>query len=572
VKIGPHPDTLVDDLRRGERDAFVRFYELYRLPVYNLVLTLTHAADETPSLVRDVFVTAYRQMLLSSGTVLLSPWTYRVAVGTAEGYLRNGAQESSDATVTDEASPEQWDHGDLPARFAEALDELTVRQRAALVLTDVYGLRHDDLAIVFGVSRDAVRSLLFRARESFRQAFDEASARHAAPGCRLAEQAAAASVGRALGPDEERKVRQHAAYCRVCQPIVKAWPAGLTGLALFLGEAPLPDALAAAPVFATPVPLPVAAETRKAAAAAGLLIPFDQALRHAGRALASKAAAYAVAAVCLAAAIGMVVYVGELGDVSRSPAPLASAARQIPHGERGLGPVVTPSTNRKAGSSSQQAATVVEVAAREGAPASGVSELGIAGWASGGELSGDVAGVDGGGQAVPGGSTTPTDTPTPPTATPTPTEAPTPPPDTTPTTGPGKSGTASGPKSSRANGRAHAGGNGRAHAGGNGKAHAGGNGKTHAGGNGKTHAGGNGKTHADGNGKTHADGNGKAATRKTTTAGKASTRSKADRQVRTVKTSSAKRATSHGRSATAKAKAIKPKTHKQTRKPSKTQQ
>ncbi len=526
MEIGPHPASLVDDLRRGEREAFERFFELYRLPVYNLVLALTHAGDETPSLVRDVFVTAYRQMLLSSGSLSLAPWTYRVAVATAEDYASDGGAEVAAGLAADGEAAAQWQDGDLPARFAQALDGLNMRQRAALVLTDVYGLRHDELAVVFGVSRDAVRSLLFRAREDFGRAFDELSATHGIPACRLAEQAAAASVGRAFDPDEERKLRQHAAYCRVCRPVVKSWPAGVAGLALFLKEAPLPAALMTAPVFATPIPVTLAETEMRPAAAAALVIPLDRALRGAGRALASRAAAAAVVVACLAATVGMALYMVGIGDGTSPADRTVSVTRQIPHGERGLGQgVAHPVREGRGGVARGEAARMVANSGHTVSTDAVAMLAGVGGtdWVSGGSDAGVVA--SGGGTS--GGATPPPET--------------APPASGSGTGGDAASGDA---KNSRGGGKANAGGNDK----GGGKANAGGNGKANAGGNGK------------GGDKAKSGG------------GDAGSMGRANRPATDAARSST--ATTRRQTSPSKAKALKPttsKTKKQTRKPSNSQ-
>jgi RNA polymerase sigma-70 factor (ECF subfamily) len=49
------------------------------------------------------------------------------------------------------------------------LAKLSPKHRVALVLKEYQGLSCDEIAEVMGTSRSAVKSLLFRAREEFRQ-------------------------------------------------------------------------------------------------------------------------------------------------------------------------------------------------------------------------------------------------------------------------------------------------------------------------------------------------------------------------------------------------------------------
>lgn len=319
MHIETYPVTLVDDLRNGDRDAFVRFYELYRLPIYNLVLRLLHGSGDAESVTREVFVKAYRQILLHRGDIDLTPLVYRVAVNTchehvgvggADGLLRESGEDG-------DAQSGGGQQSDLGRRFEQALQTLNDRQYAALLLNDVHGLRQDATATVFGLSADAAAALLFRASEEFRRAFDELTSGRSDSTCPLAETAAASAVGRRTLPDDEtRKLREHAEYCGHCRATMAAWGAGAIGLTLFLVEAPLPEALQAAPVFGTLSPIATDEATEHetrggAAAAASGSAAVVALLATVGRALASRAAAYAVAAVCFAAFLGLAVYVSQ---------------------------------------------------------------------------------------------------------------------------------------------------------------------------------------------------------------------------------------------------------------------
>jgi hypothetical protein len=83
---------------------------------------------------------------------------------------------------------------------------------------------------------------------------------------------------------------------------VKAWDEGALGLALFLEDAPLPQALGTAPVFGTTIPIH---GSLGAVAGAGM---FAVVLARIGRSLTSRAAAYALAAACIALAVGLAMH------------------------------------------------------------------------------------------------------------------------------------------------------------------------------------------------------------------------------------------------------------------------
>jgi DNA-directed RNA polymerase specialized sigma24 family protein len=310
------PNVLLHELRLGERDAFVRYYELYRASVYDLVRRLLHDQDDAVLATEKVFTTAYRWILLHDDDVDLRERTYIAALDVCRERLgeraaERGASNGQDAhgRHADSAihgtelgvGAGSWERSDLGRRFSEALETLQFRYQAVLLLHDISGLRTAELAIVFGVTADAAGALLFRAREEFRRAFDELSSDRRTAKCRLAELTASGAVGRSLPDDEVRRLDQHVGYCRQCRQTTKGWGSRALGLALLLDDSPLPQKLEMTPVFGT-----VAAIVGTVAVAGAR--PRTRVFARIGRRLTSRAAAYALAAACLALSVGLAVH------------------------------------------------------------------------------------------------------------------------------------------------------------------------------------------------------------------------------------------------------------------------
>lgn len=297
-----HLDGLLQELRRGERDAFVGYFQLFRAQVYGFALHLL--GDETVAVAAttEAFVGAFREIILDKDATDLQVVTFRRALdacvdragGSAEGAPADGARRA-------ETPPA---HGrrlrDIVVLTGAALDSMDMRRRAALLLHDVHGLDIIQTAAVFSVTTEAAGAQLFRARETFQQALAARSTDLPGGTCRQAEQAAAGAVGQGLGDDELRRLRRHTAYCRTCRAVMKGWGGASIGLAVLIKPPPMPQALAAAPVFGDGAPAgdaPVAAGT---GALGRLLWPV-------GRVLRSRSAAWVVAAACIALAIGVAV-------------------------------------------------------------------------------------------------------------------------------------------------------------------------------------------------------------------------------------------------------------------------
>jgi DNA-directed RNA polymerase specialized sigma24 family protein len=287
-----HSDLLLRELQGGERETFVRYFQLYRASVYTLVRKLLRDDEAVPA-TTEAFTTAYHRILLGDVQASLHTVTYAAALDVCRQRI---AEKESDA---DAAGACAEDRSDPASRFERALMTLPFQYRAALCLRDFAGLETGDAAAVFGVTTDAAAAQLFRAREAFRRAFEDMSLDVRGTTCRLAEQTAAGAVGRKMSDYEMNRLREHAAYCRDCRRTMKTWRGGAAGLALFLRDEPPPLELERTPVFGFASPnLPALS----VAAGSGAL---KRRLAPAWRMATSKAAAYVVAAACIALAVAV---------------------------------------------------------------------------------------------------------------------------------------------------------------------------------------------------------------------------------------------------------------------------
>jgi RNA polymerase sigma-70 factor (ECF subfamily) len=242
---GPKATTRLDDLlhglRRGERDAFTRYFRLFRAPVYDLARRLLGDDESAVAATNEALVAAFRRVVLEQDAADLETLTYRSALETCEA--RAGATEPPRREGVPAGAP-------LKQRFEAALETLDLRQGAALLLHDVQGMDAARTAAVLGLGEDAAAALLFRARERFRSTLHAQRSQAGGASCRQAEEAVAGAVGLRLTADELSRLRRHAVYCRPCRGVMKSWgPGAPAGLAAVLVASPLPEALAATPVF-----------------------------------------------------------------------------------------------------------------------------------------------------------------------------------------------------------------------------------------------------------------------------------------------------------------------------------
>jgi len=192
--------SLVAGLRAGRQDAFELLYELYSERIFNLSLRIVQNREDARDITQDVFLKAFRK-LPTGDHLSVKPWLYRVAVNACYDHLRTRRLHRTIDDAHHDTRALQMDtfeQADLSRRLEQTLARLSERHRTVLVLKDVHGLRHDEIASILGVSRNATETLLFRARATFRREYAALSMEQPQGSCSVAREASVAAIGLGL--------------------------------------------------------------------------------------------------------------------------------------------------------------------------------------------------------------------------------------------------------------------------------------------------------------------------------------------------------------------------------------
>lgn len=183
------PATLADLVARaaaaGSAETievlFSALFSRYEQAIYQYVYRLMGDAEDARDFTQDVFLKCYRKLpeTLTKGDFQPQAWLYRIATNVCLDELRHRrlVKWQPLETFVSLFHPTQVarDNPERDALQAETrqevgvvLDKLSPRYRAALMLREYHGLGYDEIAHAMGTSRIAVKTLLLRARESFR--------------------------------------------------------------------------------------------------------------------------------------------------------------------------------------------------------------------------------------------------------------------------------------------------------------------------------------------------------------------------------------------------------------------
>ena len=158
-----------------EREAAARvggLFERRGRMVYGVCRAMLRDVHEAEDATQQVFLSAHKALLGGARVRDSGGWLATIARNECRGRIAAGMR--SPLPVADEdlaAIPSPVDEHarhDQAMEFREALAELPERQREAVVLRYLYGLRYGEVATALGLSRPATEALLFRARRGLR--------------------------------------------------------------------------------------------------------------------------------------------------------------------------------------------------------------------------------------------------------------------------------------------------------------------------------------------------------------------------------------------------------------------
>jgi RNA polymerase sigma-70 factor (ECF subfamily) len=168
--------ALVEAVRRGEPGSQEAIYHRFKRRVFALAVRIVGAHD-AEEVAQEAFIRVFRGLPKFRGDAALGTWIYRLAVNAALSHRTRRANSHIAADVRDDAAPEQLVAATAETRDAAlrrqleaALAGLPVGYRTVIVLHDVEGLEHEDVAEILGCHVGTSKSQLHKARARLREA------------------------------------------------------------------------------------------------------------------------------------------------------------------------------------------------------------------------------------------------------------------------------------------------------------------------------------------------------------------------------------------------------------------
>ncbi|MBI4493061.1 MAG: RNA polymerase sigma factor [Chloroflexi bacterium] len=164
-------------------ESFEQAFHDYQPGLYTYLLRMIGNPDDAYDLALASFEKAYRAWSRAPSGVELKPWLYRIATNTCLDELRRRklvrwlpwdgfVQWFHPSQVAPENPEREVVRGEQTELVRRAMDQLPERYRACLVLRECEELSCEEIADVLGMTRGAVKTTLFRARERLRKVYE----------------------------------------------------------------------------------------------------------------------------------------------------------------------------------------------------------------------------------------------------------------------------------------------------------------------------------------------------------------------------------------------------------------
>src|SRR5512133_105548 len=204
-------DVLRGMAAHGDAEAFGKIYERHHQSLYRYCRSILGDDDDARDALHNTMAKAWEALRRDEPDVPLRAWLFRIAHNEALSLAR-GRHPHGDLDETHAISARTLEETfALRQRLAELeadLAALPERQRSALVLRELCGLGHDEIAAVLVISAATARQAIYEARVGLHEAA-------------LGREMTCVAVQRALSDGDgrtrrRRRIRGHLRSCQAC--------------------------------------------------------------------------------------------------------------------------------------------------------------------------------------------------------------------------------------------------------------------------------------------------------------------------------------------------------------------
>jgi RNA polymerase sigma-70 factor, ECF subfamily len=175
-------EELMAAFRGGDREAFETLFDRHHVKVIRFAARMTGDPGRGEEAAQEIFLRIARAASTWEPTARFTTWMYTIARRTTLNFIRDSkdddtvlslplGEEDEDGPPIQLAGPTGFEperivsNLQLRERLEQALAELPEGYRSAFLLAAGEGLAYQEVAEILGITMQAVKSRVFRARE-----------------------------------------------------------------------------------------------------------------------------------------------------------------------------------------------------------------------------------------------------------------------------------------------------------------------------------------------------------------------------------------------------------------------
>ncbi|MFT4901357.1 MAG: RNA polymerase sigma-70 factor (ECF subfamily) [Lentimonas sp.] len=173
--------AVVQRVQAGNVGAFDQLVQKYREPIFSVIYNMTSNREDASDLAQETFIKAFQAIARFKGKSSFFTWIYRIAINSTMTFLKkrsrrryisyeNMNEEISNSEIFERLTAKnKTEQGalisELQEKLNDALQKLSLKHRTVVILHEIEGMEHTEIAEITKTSVGTVRSRLHYAKQ-----------------------------------------------------------------------------------------------------------------------------------------------------------------------------------------------------------------------------------------------------------------------------------------------------------------------------------------------------------------------------------------------------------------------
>ena len=180
-------EELVEDVKKGNIDAFEDIVKKYENKVYGIVFHMMKNQNEVEDLAQEVFLKVYKNLDKFKGDSSLYTWIYKITVNLCLDELKKrkniiyldekisveDGEIDKELPSNERSQEELYEDKELKENLHRCINKLPDKQNMMIVLRDIKGFSYDEIAKITNNKIGTVKSQINRARLKLKELLDK---------------------------------------------------------------------------------------------------------------------------------------------------------------------------------------------------------------------------------------------------------------------------------------------------------------------------------------------------------------------------------------------------------------